>query len=41
MDARIKDGRTNFTLRVKERALRLNFRVHDDDDYNDELLKHI
>ena len=37
-DARRKYGRTNFTLRVKEQALRLTFRVHDDDN---DLLKHI
>jgi hypothetical protein len=32
---RRKDGRTNFTLRVREQALRLNLRVHDDGDDDD------
>jgi hypothetical protein len=38
LEARRKYGKANFTLRVKEQALRLTFRVHDDDD---DLLKHI
>ena len=35
-DARIKDGRIKFTLRVKEQALHQLFRVHDDDDDDDD-----
>jgi hypothetical protein len=35
-DDRGGDGRTNFTLRIKERATRLTLHEHDDDDDDDD-----
>jgi hypothetical protein len=34
-DGRGRDGRTNFTLRIKEQATRLTLHVNDDDDDDD------
>jgi hypothetical protein len=36
-DDRGGDGRTNFTLRIKEQATRLTLHKHDDDDDDDEI----
>jgi hypothetical protein len=36
-DDRGRDGRTNFTLRIKEQETRLTLHVHDDDDDYDNI----
>ena len=38
MDDRIRDGGTNFILRIKEQETRLTLQEHDDDDDDDDVI---